>query len=49
MTSSATSIKKFYDNITTKTPLYGADVKGSIIADTDSHSWNLNHLDTVLT
>lgn len=47
--SKITSIKNFWTKITQRTPLYGADVRGSIIYENEKSTWNLNNLDTVLT
>jgi len=33
-----------WTNIDKKFPLYGADIKGSLIEESDPSSWNLNHL-----
>ena len=36
-------------NLDKKFPLYGADIKGSLIDESDSSTWNLNNLSSVLT
>lgn len=39
--------RKYWKNITYKTPLYGADVSGSIFDD-DVHAWNIGCLPSIL-
>ncbi|XP_046847146.1 probable lysine-specific demethylase 4B isoform X2 [Xenia sp. Carnegie-2017] len=39
--------RKYWKNITFRTPLYGADVSGSIFDD-DVHAWNISNLPSIL-
>ena len=39
--------RKYWKNITYKTPLYGADVAGSVFDD-DVHTWNIGCLPSIL-
>ena len=41
--------KKIWKNLGKSTPLYGADVKGSLFRDDSKYPWDLTKLDTVLT
>ncbi|XP_006813368.2 lysine-specific demethylase 4C [Saccoglossus kowalevskii] len=39
--------RKYWKNITYNSPIYGADISGSV-TDKDQHVWNINNLNTVL-
>ncbi|XP_070563071.1 lysine-specific demethylase 4A-like [Ptychodera flava] len=39
--------RKYWKNITYNSPIYGADISGSV-TDTDQHIWNINSLRTIL-
>lgn len=40
--------KKFWGHLFDGFPLYGADIKGSLVSKNDKSSWNMNNLESVL-
>lgn len=42
------SANKFWTHLNDDFPLYGADIRGSLINETEGSTWNLNRLESVL-
>ncbi len=46
--SKNSSDKKFWSHLYDSFPLYGADIKGSLVDKDDKSSWNMNDMESVL-